>query len=510
MTVAIVPITRDLGTTVGSVQSALVLVSLVTASFVPTSQNLGDIYGHKKLFVMGLSLFGAGLVVTAFSPNVTTLILGYSIIGGLGATPLVTLPWMLMNRSYEGRRREFALSALTVAIVAGSLVGPLVGGYLSTTGDWRWAFGPQVGVVIIIWLLARPIPEIVRAPDTSIDWFGGLMSFLGLATILLGIDLANDYGWWTPKKVFRIGSFVIPPFTISIVPVMFVIGLIFLAVFAFYWRHRVGTQNKTLLWRLGLFRRRNFAVGVATSVFFAISTAGLTFTLYLFLQTTLGMTSFDTALAILPYHLTMILAMVATFRLGWWLFPKHIIQIGLVGLMIGLWLLHNSLFPGISAGHLIPGLVVTGTGAGLVVGQIYNLALSVADLNARGEASGIYNTFQDLGYSLGISIFGVGLIFLFSTSVVDGVLEKLDVTVTETQRQEIVIEVESLLHTTSSMEELDVIVAQLPQHIRLALAAVADKAQFEAMQLTLLGIMFVVLLALMASVFLPRQKIKLS
>lgn len=509
MTVAMVPIARDFGTPIGTVQNALVLISLVTASFVPTSQNLGDIYGHKKLFVIGLTLFGAGLVVTALSPNATTLVLGYSIIGGLGATPLVTLPWTLMNRRYVGRRREFALLALTVAIVTGSLVGPLVGGYFSTTGDWRWAFGPQVVVVIIIWLLARPVQEIIRTPDTSIDWLGGALSFLGLATILVGLDLGNEYGWWTSKKVFRIGSFVLPPFSLSIVPILMTTGLVLLMVFAFYWRRRAAVQNQTLLWRLGLFRRPKFAVGVATSVLYAIGVAGLTFTLYLFLQTALELTSFETAFAILPYHVTMILVILATFQLGRRLAPKIIIQVGLVVLMLGLWLLHNTLILGITVGQLIPGLVVTGIGAGLVVSQMARLARSTVDSEAQGEFSGIYNTLQDLGYSLGIAIFGVGLIYLTSAAVVDAVLQKLDTTATDTQRQTIIAELEESLQILSE-EELTEIIKQLPVATQQAVAEVVKDAEFEAMQSTLRGIMMAILLALVASLFLPHRKITLS
>ncbi len=506
MTVAVVPIARDLGTTLGNVQNALVLISLVTASFVPTSQNLGDMYGHKKLFTLGLITFGLGLIATAFSPNLFALILSYGIITGIGATPLVTFPWILMYRTYQGLRKEFALFGLTLAIVAGSLLGPFLGGYITTASDWPWAFLPQVGLVILVWLLARPVPEIVRSPDKSIDWIGGLLSFFGLVTLLLGFNLANEYGWWTPRKIFRLGDSVIPPFALSIVPLLIAAGFILLVVFAFYWRRRQAMQGKSQLWRMGLFRRRQFDIGLATSLFYAIGTAGLTYTLYMFLQTVLDLTSFDTAIAILPYNITMLLVLLATFRLGQRLIPKYIIQTGLVVLMLGLWLLINDFVPGLTPLQLLPDLVVIGVGAGLVVGQMANLTLSAADPETPGEASGIYNTLQDLAYSLGISILGVGLIFLTSTGVVDGVLEEINLTVTDAQREEIIVEVEDALQTLS-IEELDTILAHLPGEERNALAKVGVEISFEAMQLTLLGILIVILLALVVSVFLPHRKV---
>lgn len=507
MTVTIVPITRDLNAIGGSIQNVLVLISLVMASFVPTSQNLGDIYGHKKLFILGLLTFGVGLVVTALSPNVVTLTIGYGIITGLGATPLVTLPWTLMNLSYQGRQREFALLALSLALVTGSLVGPFLGGYLTTASDWRWAFGPQVVMVIIIWLLARPVPEIIKVPDKSVDLSGGILSFLGLATILLGLNLTNEYGWWTPRKLFQIGNWTIPPFSLSIVPVLVVAGVILLTVFAFYWRRREAMQEKTQIWRFGLFRQRQFTVGLATSTLYTIGTAGLTYTLYLFLQTALGLTSFDTAFAVSPYYATMLLVMLATFQLGRRLAPKYIIQIGLVVLMLGLWLLANALTPKAGIWQLIPGLVVMGVGAGLVIGQMAGLTLSVADPEAQGESSGIYNALQDLGYSLGVSIFGVGLIYLTSVAAVDGILQSLDITVTDTQRQTIIADLEESLQIFSE-EELAETLKQLPVEVQQAVTEVAQGAEFKAMQSTLRGVAIALLLALIASLFLPHNKME--
>jgi MFS family permease len=410
------------------------------ASFVATSENLGDVYGHKSLFMLGLLVFSAGLVVTALCHNVLTLLLGYGIVAGVGATPMVTLPWTLMNVSYQGRQREFALLSLSMALVTGSLVGPFLGGYLTTASDWRWAFVPHLVVVIVIWFLARPVEEIVKARDKAIDLAGGLLSFLGLAMILLGLNLTNEYGWWTAKKSIQLGELTIPPSPLSIVPTMIAVGLIIMVAFAFYWRRREGIKEKDQVWSFSLFKRRQFSVGLATSALYAVGTAGLMYTLYLFLQTALELTAFDTALAVSPYYIAMLLVVVTTFRLCRWLDRKYVIQIGLLTFLLGVVLLINSLAPTAGGTPMIPGLVVMGIGAGLVIGQMAELTLSATDFEERGEANGIYNALQDLGYSFGICIFGTGLIYLTSVELVDRVFKTLKVSVSDAERERAIAE----------------------------------------------------------------------
>ncbi|MCB0165191.1 MAG: MFS transporter [Anaerolineae bacterium] len=504
MTVVIVPIARDLNTALANVQPALVLIALVTASFVPTGQNLGDIYGHKRVFMLGLATFGLGMVVAALSQRVAALILGYAIIAGLGATPLVTLPWTLMNRSYEGRQREYALLTLSLALAAGSVLGPFVGGLIATAAGWRWVFAPQIVLGAIIWFLVQPVKETINRPATSVDWPGGLLSFLGLAAILIGLNLSNDYGWWTPRKLFRLGECVIPPFALSIAPTLIAAGLIFLGLFAVYRRRQRAAREKVLMWRMGLFRRRRFVVGLVTCLFYAIGTAGLTYTLYLFLQMFLGLTSFDAAVAALPYYVTMLLVLLATFQLSQWFTPKFMIQAGLGVLALGLWILFNTLTPGVTPFQLLPPLVVMGAGAGLMVNQLAVLTLSVADAQNQGEANGIYSALQDLGYAVGISIFGVGLIHLIVVGAISSALADLNLTVTKTERQTIIIEVEEAM-LTLSLEELNAGLAQLPPEEANALTAAAYLEGFEAMRQTLLAILITVLCALVASLFLPRR-----
>src|SRR5215469_14140557 len=136
------PVVRSLHTTVASIQIALILLPVLAAVTLPACRSLVGRYGRKKVFLLGLLLFALGMVVTALSFSAGMLILGFACITGLAAAPLITLPWMVMLEAYAGRRREIAFVVLNASLVAGTLLGPLIGGLLATNVNWRLAFLP--------------------------------------------------------------------------------------------------------------------------------------------------------------------------------------------------------------------------------------------------------------------------------------------------------------------------------------------------------------------------------
>lgn len=501
MTVLIVPITRAFGANVGSIQNVLVLITLVMAIFVPISQNLSNIYGHRKIFVLGQVAFATGLVIAALSPDVLTLTFGYGILAGLGSTPIVTLPWTITNEGFRerGRKRELAFLALGMAIATGSTVGPFLAGFLTTASDWRWAFVPQVVLMALIFLLARPVDDIVRAPSRRVDVAGGLLSFLGLAAVFVGINSANEYGWWSSKKEFYFLD------RVSIAPLLIVSGVIMLLVFSFYWRRMTKAQHKVSVWRFALFRQRLFAAGVATNALYTIATAGLIYSLYLFLQVVHDLTPFDTALVVSPYYLAILLVLGVTTRFGRPFGPRAVIRTGLLLLMAGLWPLTTAVEAGFVTPQLVSGLVIMGIGAGFVISELAQLTHSNADLNSYGESSGIFNTIQDLGYSLGITIFGATLIYLASAAAVSGVVQQLQIPMAEAELQSIIADFEVALQILSETE-LQNSLRQLPDDVQKALADVAKNAEIQAMQMTLRGVALVLFMALAVSLFLPSVK----
>lgn len=502
------PVVRGLQATVASVQIALVLLPAVAAITLPTARSLVGLYGRKKIFMVGLLLFAVGMGITMLSFSTAMMILGFGIVAGLAAAPLVTLPWMLMLEAYRGRRQEFAFFALNASLVAGTLLGPLVGGLLATQINWRLAFLPQALLALVILLLVREMPEMKKERPATLDWSGGLVLLLGVIAILWGLSLGSEYGWWMARESPPIfGHLIRMVFGLSVVPFLLLVGIILLGTFGFHkLRRRARSNQQTAIWQMGLLSRRPFMVGAIAHALYVFSTAGLTFTLFLYLQWALRLTAFATAITVLPFNLAMIIVLLLTMRLSERAVPKHMVQVGFVGMAAGLVLLYLVLSPGVTRLELMPALIIIGIGAGFVVGQVPNLVLSLTRGEERGESNALLVSFQDIGYAFGIALFGAILISETASLVTNGVTHQVGLRVSPLRLRSITNQFAQILHTFNP-DQLGRVLAPLSPPVRQALADVAPSAASEAMRLTILCILGVVLLALLISCLLPSKKV---
>jgi len=163
---------RELNTSIGYIQSALVLFSLVTASFAPTSENLCRFYGRERIFLGGLLLYGLGIVAMALSPTIGVWVISFSLLTGLAATPLVSAPWSIMDFAYDGKQEEQATVAFILASVIGGLSGSLLGGFIASHLGWRWSFTPSLIVFVLVLVLGRTLPSTSVPRKVPIDWVG--------------------------------------------------------------------------------------------------------------------------------------------------------------------------------------------------------------------------------------------------------------------------------------------------------------------------------------------------
>jgi Na+/melibiose symporter-like transporter len=257
---------------------------------------------------------------------------------------------------------------------------------------------------------------------------------------------------------------------------------------------------------MGIFRRRPFLVGAIAHTLYVISTMGFTFTLFLYLQWALRLTAFATAITVLPFNLALVIVLLLTMRLSERAVPKYVIQMGLALMIVGLVLLYLVLGPNVTGLALMPPLIVIGLGAGFVVGQVPNLALSLAQRAERGESNALLVSFQDMGYALGIALFGAILISNTASLVVTGVTQRAGLNLSPLRLQAITNQFANILHTFNP-DQLRRVLAPLSPSVRQALADVAPSAASEAMRLTVLCILGVVLLALLISFLLPSKKV---
>ena len=465
---AIMPaIVRDFNSSIGFIQSVLVLFSLVTASFAPTAENLCRYFGRTRVFGVSVVIYGIGIAATALSPTIGTLSASFIILAGLGAASLVSTPWTIADLAYGGKIDPRVTVALSVATTLGTTGGALLGGFLASGLGWRWSFAPSLAVLVVVLAFGREFPKMTVRAEQPIDWVGGLFSFVGFGSILLGVSLAGEFGWWEPRREFSIAGVVLPPFAISIVPTLIATGAIALGLFAFWQRIRRNRQRASLM-RTGLLRKRVFVLGTLTAMMQVLVATGIQFNLYQFLPVALSLNPFRTALTVIPYPVTVTLVTVASkyAKLADRFSPKYLVFAGVALMGAGIVLLYGSVHVGMVSRDLLPGLIVMGVGSGLFLASIGDLAYSVASAEEKPEGSAIYNPVQNLGNSLGRAILGTLLIFAASRGIVDGLIERLGKTIPSTERTSLIFQLQEIIQTLPRPEVEATILGRLPPAVQ--------------------------------------------
>jgi MFS family permease len=498
---------RDLDTSLGYIQGALVLFSLVAASFAPTTENLCRFYPRERVFMIGLIFYGLGITLMTLSPNIGLWVVSFSLLTGLAATPLISSPWTIMDFAFDGKAEQQATLAFILASVMGGLSGGIIGGLIASNFGWRWSFAPAIIVFLLILWLGRTLPSTAVPRQVPIDWIGGLISFLGFGFILLGLSLGGQYGWWEPKETFSIAGMVIPPFALSIVPTLISVGIICLGLFAFWQRQQDRPSGLSLL-RVGLLRNIVFVFGLMTATFHTLVTSGVQFNLYQALPTILPLNPFQTALAVLPYSLTMVVVMVVLLqylRIDDQLPPKYIVYFGLALLTVGLLSLYVVITPKMTALSILPSLIVMGMGSGFFLTYIGTLTYATTSRAEKPEGTGIYNPCQQLGNSLGRGILGTILITAASTGVVNRVVQLMGVNLSDSQRQDAISTLQRMVQTFSKEERRAALAKVLPEPVMAQLPSISRFAAVEGMRTALLVAIGMSVIALVLSTQLPKQ-----
>jgi predicted MFS family arabinose efflux permease len=234
---------------------------------------------------------------------------------------------------------------------------------------------------------------------------GVLLSAAGLFLVVFGIIESESYGWIRARKPFPYWQ----PGSISIALVSLIAGLILTALFA-VWEWRFEARGGSPVVSMHLFGNRQFVAGAGVTGVMMLAQNGVIFTLPVFLQSVRQLDALHTGLTLLPMSLMILIVSPTAAKLTKRIPHKRLVQSGLVVDAIGLVVLRFSISIGTPLPWLIPGLAICGIGMGLVLSQINNITLSAVDVKSAGEASGVTNTFRQVGISLGTAIIGAILI----------------------------------------------------------------------------------------------------
>jgi MFS family permease len=421
MNVSISQVVDDLDTTVPGVQLAITAYTLVMAAFMLTGAKLGDIWGRRRAFSIGLAVYGVGSLTTALSPNLGVLLFGWSLIEGLGAVLVIPAIASLAAVNYSGRERALAFGLLGGIAGAGAAVGPLIGGFVTSALTWRVVFASETVVVLAILLIVKRIhDEPIEGGAPKLDVVGSVLSALGLGLTVFGILKISTWGLFKPTGALTIGDTRITPFGLSVVPFLIMAGLVVVGGF-FRWEARVARQGGVPLLRPDLLRIPQMRAGLSTVVSQFLILAGTFFVIPLYLQLVLGKDALETGVKILPISVTMMVAALSGPRLAARMSPRRVCQIGLGILLVAILMLMASISPTLTSGWFGLSLGLFGAGIGLVISQLGNIVMSSVPESRSSEAGGLQGAAQNLGQSLGTALIGAMLLTGLTTSFIDRV-----------------------------------------------------------------------------------------
>lgn len=507
MNVAITVLTQDLHTEIQHIQFAIAFYALVIAAFMLLGSKLAKIYGTKRIFIIGVILYGIGTLTAALSVNVVMLTLGWSVIEGVGAAFMVPTAVSFLMKEYEGKERAVAFAIFTAVSVGAAAIGPIVGGAFTTYLSWRGAFAMEFILVVIILAFSRVLKEHRNAGRPKLDVGGALLSAIGFGCVVFGVITTTAYGWWEAKKTLVIGGLDIAPFGLSIAPVLMITGGIILLLLIL-WEMRQTRKGNEPLMPISLLKNRPYMAGGVVNLIEQLCLAALLFTIPFFLQSVLAKNAMETGLIAMPLTLAMLVMMLLTPRLGTRVPVNYLTIGGIVLSAIGAVLLANSFSADMATTALIPGFVVFGLGVGLSLAQLQNLALSSLKPSETDEGAGLFNTFRNLGSSLGTAIVGTLLITFFLSGMVLGISNSSVLPQDDKDTLTAVVTQNTQEMTRDEITaEAKVILGQYPPEYAHEIKMIAADAAGHSMRVTYYTLAGILGASLVASFFLSGRKL---
>ena len=287
LNLAVPTILRDFHTQLSSLQWVITGYSLTFATLLIIGGRLGDIFGHRRMFVFGAAIFGVGSFLASISTSVPTLFVGEALIEGIGASMMIPATLSILSTTFKGAERPKAFAAWGAVAGAAVAFGPIVGGFLTTDYSWRWAFRINVIVapIIVVGALLFMHPDERSARRPHIDVRGAALIATGSFSLIFGLSEGTTYGWWNPIKDLTVGNWNAWPASrpVSVIPFAFVLATVAFTAFVVVERS-MERANRDPLFEFGQLRHLGFRYGLLTTMVLAMGQFGLLFILPVLLQ----------------------------------------------------------------------------------------------------------------------------------------------------------------------------------------------------------------------------------
>jgi EmrB/QacA subfamily drug resistance transporter len=381
-------IKEDLGASLGQVQWAVTGYGLAFAVLLMAGAALGDRFGRRRVFIIGLALFAAASAGCALSPGVGWLVAA-RVVQGAGAALVMPLAVALLNAQLSDDRRGRALGLFEGLTGLATIAGPPVGGSVAYLIGWEWVFWINVPIALLMIPLVRARIDESHGSDTALDLRGMALVTGGCFGLVWGLVRGNESGWSSGEVVSAL-----------------TIGAVLLILF-------VGWQRRTAepMLPLRLFASRTFTAATVVSFLLYAALYGTVFFLSQYMQVGLGYSALEAGLRLIPWTATLLLVAPLAGALADRFGNRPVLVIGLLLKAAGLAWVAAVASPETSYAALLLPVVVEGVGTSMAIPVVQSAMLGAVPADDIGKASGVNGVSQELGGVFGVAI----LVALFTT-----------------------------------------------------------------------------------------------
>jgi MFS family permease len=475
-----------------TIATGIVSYSMLVAGFVMLGAKLAQRYGAARVFRTAVIMFCASQVLMTFSPTATAMITAQALCGASAAVIVPSLV-ALIAENYSGRQQATAVGALGSARAAAGVLAFIIGGILGTFIGWRPAFGILIAVSAIVFFLSFRLKSFPGRPEVKIDMVGVLLAATAIILISFGFNNLNRWGLGLagPNAPFDLLGF-------SPAPIFIVIGIVLGQAFLMWTHRRQATGNTPLLALEVIDSPQERAAVYALFCVVALE-AALNFSVPLYIQIVQGRSPIATAVAMMPFNLTVFFTAMLIVRLYDKFTPRQIGRYGFILCTLALlWLafvVHNDW----SEVPVLLGLVVFGIGQGSLVTLLFNVLVTASPKELAGDVGSLRGTTQNLAAAVGTAVAGALLVGLLSAAILAGIAANPKLT-PELQSQ---VDLDSINFISndrlqSALEKTTAVPAQVAEAVR-----VNTDARLRALKIGLLVMAGLAMLGIFPAAQLP-------
>jgi predicted MFS family arabinose efflux permease len=397
-----------------TIATGIVAYSMLVAGFVMLGAKLIQRFGTTRVFRAAVILFCAGQVLMTFSPNATIMITAQAMTGAAGAVIVPSLV-ALIAQNYSGSQQATALGALGSARAAAGVLAFIIGGILGTFIGWRPVFGILIAASALVFLMSFRLKSDEPRPEVTIDIFGVVLAASAIILISFGFNNLNSWGLGlaTANAPFNIVG-------ASPAPIFIVIGIALGQGFLM-WSHKREAAGKTPLLPLQVLDSPQERAAVYALFAVVSLEAALNFSVPLYIQIVQGRSPIATAVAMMPFNLTVFFSAMLIVRLYNRLTPRQIGRFGFILCTIALLWLAFVVRNDWSEWPVLIGLILFGIGQGSLVTLLFNVLVTSSPKEIAGDVGSLRGTTQNLAAAVGTAVAGALLVGLLSAVVLSRV-----------------------------------------------------------------------------------------